>query len=139
MADLAELGVTSQQRFLTKGGDPADAETAELTELTYTLPKSTEVEATFSRESLKTTLLKVFKREIQTGDALFDEAVNIKTDTADAAAKLLESTEIRASIESLVVNGGALELAGATARFELPGKHVATEELATNVVRALVG
>src|SRR5438552_18265507 len=112
MSELEKMGVTVQRRFLSHAGEEAREDKAELTELAFTLPKSTEVHATFARESLGTKVLKVFKKELQTGDALFDEAVNIKTDTTDATAALLESTVVRAAIESLVVSGGALELSG---------------------------
>jgi hypothetical protein len=139
MSDLGALGVAVQQRFLARGGEVVDATKADRTELAYTLPKSTGVQATFSRENLRTSLRKVFKKELQTGDALFDEVVHIETATLDAATKLLESTEVRASIESLIVKGGALELAGELATCELPGRRTEDDELATNVVRALLG
>jgi len=138
MSELEKLGVTVQRRFLLQTGEATDENNAELTELAFTLPKSTEIQATFSRESLATKVLKVFKKEIQTGDPLFDEAVHIKTDTAEPTTALLESTVVRASIESLVINHGALELAGALVKIAMPGRRAVDEEVAINVVRALV-
>jgi hypothetical protein len=137
MSNLAGLGVAVQQRFFTRG-EVSDASTADRTELAYTLPKSTGVQATFSHENLATSLRKVFKKELQVGDPLFDEVVHIATENLDAAARLLESTDVRASIESLIVKGGALELAGELATFDLPGRCTEDDELATNVVRALL-
>jgi hypothetical protein len=138
MSDLGAMGVAVQQRFLARGGEVTDASKADRTELAYTLPKSTGVQARFSRENLRTSLRKVFKKELQMGDPLFDEVVHIETDTLDAATKLLESIVVRASIESLIVNGGALELAGELATIDLPGRCAEDNELATNVVRSLL-
>jgi hypothetical protein len=138
MSELEKLGVTAQRRFLLHSGEETSADKAERTELAFTLPKSAEVQVSFSSESLGTMLRKVFKKEIQTGDPLFDEAVNIRTDTVDATTALLESTDLRASIESLVINHGTLELVGASVKIELPGQQPVDAELALNVVRSLL-
>ena len=138
MSELAKLGVTAQRRFLSHGGDATDEAHAEVTELGYTLPKSTGVQATFASESLRTALRKVFQKEIQTGDDLFDDAVNISTDTEEATTALLKSEDICASIESLVVGGGTIELDGALLKIEMPGRHDVSLEVAMNVVRTLV-
>jgi hypothetical protein len=138
MAERGKLGVEVKQRFLSRAGEETAADQAEFTELAFTLPREGKVSASFGAESLGTTLRKVFKKEIQTGDGIFDEAVNIRTDTTDETVALLESEDIRATIESLVVKGGVLEIDGAFVKIELPGKRAADDELAMNVVRALV-
>lgn len=114
-------------------------EDAEMTELTFTLPKATAIKASFSPESLTSRVRKVFKKEIQTGDGIFDDEVNIRTDTTDATVALLENVDVRAPIESLILGGGLLEIDGTHVRIELPGKRKADDELARNVVTALGG
>jgi hypothetical protein len=139
MSALGSLGVTLQRRFLSGSGDETTEQSAELTELAFTLPKSTEVQATFAQEGLGDKLLKIFKREIQTGDGLFDEAVHIKTDTADATSSLLESKDIRAVIERIIASGGSLEIDGAIVKIEMPGRHELEEEVTMLLVTALLG
>jgi hypothetical protein len=112
---------------------------AELTELVFTLAKSTDVKAIFSPESLSSRFRKVFKKEIQTGDGIFDDEVNIRTDTTEATIALLESVEVRAPIESLILAGGVVEIDGIQVKIELPGQRTADDDLAVNVVRALGG
>ena len=127
MSELAKLGV--EVKVEQRG---------ENTELVFTLPKALDVRASFAPESLSTKVRKVFKKEIQVGDGIFDDAVNIRTDTEKATIALLESEDVRATIESLVVNNGVLELDGKQAKIELPGKVTADNELAMNIVRVLV-
>lgn len=129
MSDLASLGVTVER-------GPADE--AGVVELRYTLPKSTGVEATFSFEGLTERLVKIFKKEIQTGDALFDEHVHVKTDTEDATEKLLQSSELRTIIEGIVSEGGAVEIDGARVKIELKGADDLDTERATHFFAALV-
>ena len=127
MSELEKLGVKVTQKVL-----------AETTELVFTLPKALDVRASFVPESLGTKVRKVFKHEIQVGDAIFDDAVNIRTDSEKTTVALLESEEVRATIESLVVNNGVLELDGAQVKIELPGNVGSDNELAMNIVRVLV-
>jgi hypothetical protein len=110
MANLAALGVKVE-----RGTAPSDG----VTEVRYTLPKSTGVEATFAYEGLTERMVKIFKKEIQTGDGLFDEHVHIKTETADETSALLESIELRAIIEGIVSEGGAVEIDGANVKVQL--------------------
>jgi hypothetical protein len=131
MADLAALGVSVARRFLTAGG-------TELTELAVTLPRSTGVEATFGAERFGEKLLKIFKKEIQVGDPLFDEEVHIKTDTADATAALLRSSDLRAIIERVITGGGAIEIDGATVKLELAGRHEQDDEVLVLFVKTLL-
>ncbi len=130
MADLAALGVSVKRQVVT-------VDDAELTELVVTLPKSTGVEASFSREGLGDKLIKIFKKEIQIGDPLFDEHVLIKTDTAEATEALLQSTDLRAIIERVITNGGAIEIDGFTVKWEVPGRE-ADDEVLDLFVRTLL-
>ena len=129
MADLAALGVKVE-----RGTADADG----VTELRYTLPKSTGVEATFSYEGMTERLVKIFKKEIQTGDPLFDEHVHIKTDTEGATEKLLQSSELRAIVEGIVAEGGAVEIDGAKVKIELKGATDLDAERATHFFEALL-
>jgi hypothetical protein len=132
MSDLAALGVTAERQFLTVEG-------VELTELVFALPRTTGVEATFSAEGFADKLLKIFKKEIQAGDPLFDEHVHIKTDTTDATAALLVSSDLRAIIERVITSGGAIEIDGNRLKMEIPGRHEANDEVVTLFVRTLLG
>lgn len=139
MSALATLGVTVQRRFLSAGRTETTAEAATMTELVLTLPKSTEIQATFSPEGLGTKLAKFFKREIQTGDGLFDQAVHINTDTADATSALLESNELRAVIERVIAGSGAVEIDGPVVTIEMPGRQELDPEVTMHLVTAILG
>ena len=132
MADLAALGVTVKRQFVTVDG-------VELTEVSITLPKSTGVEATFTPEGFGDKLLKLFKKEIQVGDPLFDEHVHIRTDTTDATEALLESIDLRAIIERVITDGGAIEIDGAGVKLDMPGRHEKDDEVLVLFVKTLLG
>lgn len=132
MADLAALGVSVQRRFVTNEG-------TELTEVVVTLPKSTRVQATFTPEGFGDKLLKIFTREIQIGDPLFDDEVHIKTDTEDATAALLKSRDLCAIIERVITSGGAIEIDGTTVKLEIPGRHETDDEVLVLFVKTLLG
>jgi hypothetical protein len=128
MANLAALGVTVE-RANAKGG---------VTEVRYTLPKSTKVEATFAFEGLTERMVKIFKKEVQTGDALFDEHVHIKTETPDETSALLDSTELRAVIEGIVSEGGAVEIDGVTVKVQLKDAAALDTEREGHFIEALL-
>ncbi len=130
MSDLAALGVTVEHG--TAAGE------AGVAELRYKLPKSTGVQATFSFEGLTERLLKIFKKELQTGDALFDEHVHIKTDTLEATEKLLASDELRAIVEGIVGMGGAVEIDGASVIVELRDRKVLEPDVEEHFIEALL-
>src|SRR5262245_59492213 len=131
MSDLAALGVTVERKVVT-------VDDVELTELTVTLPKSTGVEATFTSEGFGDKLLKIFKREIQVGDPLFDEQVHIKTDTVEKTEALLQSSDMRAIIERVVVNGGAIEIDGNTVKMDVAGRQETDDEVFELFVKTLL-
>ena len=128
MANLADLGV-KVERGKAKDG---------VTEVRYTLPKSTKVEATFAYEGLTERMVKIFKKEVQTGDALFDEHVHIKTETPDETSALLDSIELRAIIEGIVSEGGAVEVDGATVKVELKDVALLDAERESHFIEALL-
>jgi hypothetical protein len=132
MADLAALGVSVQRQLVT-------VDDAEVTEIVVTLPKTTGVEATFTREGLADKLLKIFKKEIQAGDPLFDEHVHIKTDTTEATEALLQSSDMRAIIERVITNGGSIEIDGTSVKLEVPGRHDSDDEVLVLFVKTLLG
>ncbi|HEY5926175.1 MAG TPA: hypothetical protein VIV11_31035 [Kofleriaceae bacterium] len=109
-----------------------------MTELVVSLPKSTGVEATFDREGFADKVFKIFKKEIQAGDPLFDEHVHIKTDTTEATEALLQSSDMRAIIERVITNGGAIEIDGNTVRMEVPGRHETDDEVLLLFVQTLL-
>jgi hypothetical protein len=132
MSDLTALGVSVKRRFVTVDDIAA-------TEIVVTLPKSLGVEATFSREGFADKVFKIFKKEIQIGDPLFDEHVHIKTDTSDATEALLQSTDLRAIIERVITDGGAIEIDGNTVKLEMPGRHEKDDDVFTLFVQTLLG
>lgn len=138
MGDLAALGITVQRKYLSESGEEVDAAKAEAVEVGFTLPRSTEVEASFSFEGFTEKLVKMFKKEVQTGDALFDQHVHIKSDTPETTAKLLESQELRAIIEGIVTEGGAVEVDGAFVKIELKGQKDLDRDVALHFAEALL-
>jgi hypothetical protein len=139
MANLAAMGITVVRRFLSETGEETSADEVVLTELAFTLPKPMAIQATFAHEGLGEKLVKIFRKEIQTGDPLFDEAVHIKTETTGATTALLESTDVRAIIERVIVNGGAIEIDGAFVKMEIAGRHEPDDEVVEHFLRVLVG
>ena len=137
MSELAALGVSVTRRMLSERGEEQNDGGA-LTELVFTLPKSTNVQATFDHEGLADKLLKIFKKEVHVGDPLFHEHVHIKTDTPDEVQRLLESSDLRAIVERVVVNGGAIEIDGEIVKVEMTGDHPIDDEIAVMFVRALL-
>jgi hypothetical protein len=108
-ATLEELGIAIARRTMVAAG-PGGRDTAELV---VTLPRTTGVRATFVREGLGRKLSKLMKKELQTGDAAFDDAIYISTETEAEAATLLAAREVRDAIAAVVAQGGTVELAGA--------------------------
>lgn len=132
MSDLAALGVTVERKTVM-------ADDVEVTELVVTLPKSTGVEATFSQEGFADKVLKIFTKEIQVGDPLFDEQVHIKTDTMEQTEALLQSSDLRAIIERVVVGGGAIEIDGNKVKIDVAGRQDNDDEVFALFIKTLLG
>src|SRR5262249_43917688 len=78
----------------------------------WTLPAAPAVQARFTHEGLDSKVIKVFRKEIQTGDKQFDDAVYIRTSTPEATTAFLARSEIRGVLGPLVARGGHLEVQG---------------------------
>ena len=102
-----------------------------------TLGKSTGVQATFGPEGLAATFGKLFKKEIQTGDELFDEHVHVKTATEDQTMRFLDVTEIRTVIERVVTEGGAVSVEDKTVTINLPDAVPLDQALVQALVEAV--
>lgn len=92
----------------------------------FTLPAESKVEAVFSPEKLGKKIVKIFKKELQVGDAGFDDVVYIDTSDKDVAAKFLEVEGRRDIILGFVAEGGRVALDKSKVAFEVKGG--ATEE-----------
>jgi len=102
-----------------------------------TLGKSTGVQATFGPEGMAATFGKLFKKEIQTGDELFDEHVHVKTATEEETIRFLDSTEIRTVIERVVSEGGAVSVEDRKVTMELPDGITLDQALVHALVEAV--
>lgn len=78
--------------------------------LTWTLPDKAPLQAVFGKEKTHHKVIKVFKREMQTGDKAFDDIVYVETSTKPQTAKFLENPASRASILATVQAGGSISI-----------------------------
>ena len=107
---LASMGVTTQKIIQTGGAIAAGAMSGqEVTRYNLRLPVSTRLQANFRKESWGDGIVKVFKKELQTGDAEFDKLVYISTDTPTRTQAFL-TTEMRSAIAYMLDTGGSLEI-----------------------------
>ena len=85
-------------------------------------------------------LKKIVKRELQTGDKAFDDAVFIATDTHDATAALLAVAEVRAAIAGIVAAGGTIAIDARRMTIDVAGAGSDDDDARVAVLtRALVG
>ncbi len=141
MSDLASLGITVQRSFVTSatevngiavGGD-------EMTELAFTLPAASVMQVTFTKEGLGKKLVKLFKKEIQTGDEAFDSVVYVSTDTTDETTQFLTSNVVRAIVARIISGGGHVEIDGGFVKLLVPGHQETDDEDTVTLVTVLVG
>jgi hypothetical protein len=120
--DLDQLGVTSKYNHFTSTVEVNGVEVkrTETTRFTMTLPQAAKLTVSFTKEGLVQKFVKLFKNELQVGDAEFDKAVYISTDSQDATKRFLESPQMRALILELV-RSGSVEINGTTVKAEAPG------------------
>lgn len=113
--ELQARGATVQQSALssTVSVGPVSSSREGLKEI-WTLPSAPSVQATFASEGFFTMVKKLFSREIQTGDAVFDSAVYIQTTTPDATRAWLASPEVRSALATIVTSGETFSIEGAT-------------------------
>ena len=107
---LASMGVVTQKIIQTGGAIAAGAMSGqEVTRYNMRLPVSPRLQANFRKESWGDSLVKVFKKELQTGDAEFDKLVYISTDTPTRTQAFL-TREMRNAIAYMLDTGGSLEI-----------------------------
>ncbi len=110
----------------------------ETTEVTLTLPRATAVAATFSQEGIGKKLVKLFKKELQTGDKPFDDAIYISTDTPEPTKALLSSDSVREVISLNVSTGGPIEIHGTTVKVILAGRQETEDPSVVTLARAVL-
>lgn len=86
-------------------------------------PAPLDVTASFTREQALHKLLKLFRREVEVGDALFDDFVYVRTRDRPNTAVLLRDTGVQAALIDLVGRVDAVHLR----RGALQVRHAATE------------
>jgi hypothetical protein len=82
-------------------------------------------------------LIKLFKKELQTGDPIFDDEIYISTDTPDETRKFLDD-EVRNAIGVCVTTGGPIEIDGTTVTIRLPGDEQGEPNDVLVIARALL-
>lgn len=144
MTTFESLGVQVERTFKTSstslnaGGVNVDLSSNETTKFTLTLPKEAKVRASFRKESWGDTIVKVFKKELQTGDKEFDDLVYITTDTPDETKALLESTDVRNDISLAIETGGPIQVEGAQVIAHSVGHESGDDPTLVRLVQALL-
>ncbi len=80
------------------------------------LPRIIGIEAVFQRETLEHKLIKLFAREIQVGDPLFDDHIYIRTKDREELSGLLASEGFQSVVMELVTGMDRLKITGNEAR-----------------------
>lgn len=140
MSELASMDVTMKLSFQTSSTEISGMQLSEkeTTEVTLTLPRATAVAATFSKEGIGKKLVKIFKKEMQTGDTAFDDAIYISTDTPEPTKALLSSDVVRELITLHVGTAGPIEIQGSTVKLVLAGRQDVEDPAAVTLARALL-
>jgi hypothetical protein len=140
MSELTTMGVTMKLSFLTSSTEINGMQLSEkeTTEVTLTLPRATAVAATFSKEGIGKKLVKIFKKELQTGDQAFDDAIYISTDTPELTKALLSSDVVRELISLNVGTGGPIEIHGTTIKVVLAGRQDVEDPGVITLARAVL-
>jgi hypothetical protein len=141
MADLASLGITAQRNFHTEATQVNGITTSEkeYTELAFALPTQAypDLQLTLTREGFGKKLVKIFKKELQTGDAPFDALIYISTETPDQAKALLGNEAFRRDAALLVEAGGHLEVDGGFVKLVVAGRQETDDDHTLALARAL--
>lgn len=114
MPTFQELGIQVQHTFQTSSMSAGSVQltSKQTTKVTLTLPRPSPISASFRKESWGDSVVKVFKKELQTGDKEFDDLVYVSTDSPEATAAFLQKPEIRRAIGLCIETGGPLEIEG---------------------------
>lgn len=140
MSELVAMGVGMKLAFQTSSTEISGMQLSEkeTTEVTLTLPRATAVAATFSQEGIGKKLVKIFKKEMQTGDQAFDDAIYISTDTPEPTKALLSSDSVREVISVNVGTGGPIEIHGTTVKMVLAGRQDQVDPGVVTIARAVL-
>jgi hypothetical protein len=92
-----------------------------VTRFTLLLERDTRLKVVFKPEGLVEKVVKLFKKELQTGDAAFDAAISISTDTPDETTRFLGDENTRLLIQALV-RGGSVEIDGTSVKAGVEGR-----------------
>jgi hypothetical protein len=140
MSELETLGVAVTRSYADSSTqvNGVTVSSKETTVLSMTLPKPATIKATFSSEGLGKKIVKLFKKELQTGDAAFDAAVYISTDTPEATKKFLDADAVRAAIAITIAAGGSFEVGGTEAKLVVGGHQDAEDADTLTIVRAIL-
>ena len=101
-----------------------------------TVPRFT---VTFSREGISSKVVKLFKSEIRTGDAIFDEGVYVDANgDKEALASLLSDELVRNEIGMVVSAGGTVSVQGREVLWEAHGDVLPEAQIAA-LIEAAIG
>lgn len=139
VSTIEALGAQVRRSFVSNsfaaGG--VQVSSSQLTRLEIILPRPTPIQASFRKESWGDAIVKVFKKELQTGDAEFDKLVYISTDTPEKTAAFL-TAELRSAIGLTVDTGGSVEIDGAKVIAHSVGHSDEDDASILQIVRALL-
>jgi len=137
---LEALGVKVKRTYKSSSSSVNGMELSQhhTTEFAMQLPKVTALKVHFTKEGLGKKIAKLFKKELQTGDADFDRAVFIATDTPDDTAKFLEAESVRQAIALAVGFGGYCDVDGDKVVIEVEGRQDGDDASVTAIVTALL-
>jgi hypothetical protein len=139
MSELDKLGIKVERVHQTSSTSVQGVELGsnETTKLTLTLPTPVKIKATFTPESVGKKVIKLFKKEVQTGDAHFDSEIYISTDTPEETMAFLDE-DVRNAIGFIVTNGGPLEIHDTTLSIIVAGNEQGETNEILTIARALV-
>jgi hypothetical protein len=122
MATLSELTTSIDRNFQTSTTSVNNVvvSTKTTTRFSLGLPKASPFTASFRGEGVIEKITKIFKKELQTGDADFDKRVYITTDTPEATASFLGDENARLLIGGFV-RSGSVDVEGPTLNISFPG------------------
>ena len=112
---------TSSSSSFAIGGIPLGGSTTVGERHAWKLPSESKLQAVFSPEGLSKKLVKIFKKELQVGDAAFDTVVYIDTADKETAAAFLGDEGHRDVVLDFVGEGGRVAVDKDKVVFEVKG------------------
>ena len=109
-SELAKLGIVLDRKVEKHRSQNSSSTTWIVTDR-WTLPRSTEAVAAFAREDWVDRLMNRFRDELTVGDAVFDDAVRVRTDTVERTRALLDEG-VQSAVLGLLVGSGYVKLDG---------------------------